>query len=117
MRVDRIEIAFQGRLVQPAELDWDIVKSSGREPAVEVPQPRNNHANDRNVDVGAGVIENEEIEARTFGHVDAGEHLLARIEMAELRTKVRLPRQIVVRRQIGIVFQPQRRDAVESRFV
>jgi len=37
MRVDRIEIAFQGRLVQPAELDRDIVKSSGSEPAVEVP--------------------------------------------------------------------------------
>jgi hypothetical protein len=94
MRVDRIEIVFQSRLVQPAELDRDIVKSSGREPAVEVPQPRNSHANDRNVDVGAGVIENEEIEARAFGHVDAGEHLLARIEMAELRTKVRLPRRV-----------------------
>ena len=64
MRVDRIEIAFQGRLIQPAQLDRDIVKSSGREPAVEVPQPRNSHANDRNVDVGAGVIENEESSIR-----------------------------------------------------
>src|SRR5215510_7833684 len=105
MRVDRIEVAFQGRLVQPAELDGDIVKSTGREPAVEVPQPRNSHANDRNVDVGAGVIENEEIEARAFGDVDAGQHLLARIEMAELYPKLRVPRREAVRCQIGIVFQ------------
>ena len=58
MRVDRIEIAFQGRLVQPSEPDRNIIKPAGREAAIEVPQPWNGHAYNRNFDVGARVVKN-----------------------------------------------------------
>src|SRR5262245_62052847 len=97
MRVDWIEITFQSRLVQPSELDGNIIKPARREAAVEVPQSRDGHANNRNFDVGARVIENEEIKARSLGNVDASQHLLARVETAELRAEARLEGRIAVR--------------------
>ena len=85
MGVDRIELAFRYRLIPQSELDRNIVKPAGREAAVEMPQPRNGHANDRHLNVGAGVIENKEIMPRSLGDLDAGQHLLACVELTELR--------------------------------
>src|SRR5262245_25082269 len=117
MRVDRIEIAFQGRLVQPSEIDRNVIKPTGCEAAIEVPQSGDGHANDRNLDIGAGVVKKEEIEARSVDNVDAGQHLFARVEMAELRAKTRLKGRVAIWGQIGVVFEPQWRNAVESRLV
>src|SRR5262245_66217044 len=84
----RIELVFRQRLVSPSELDRDIEKPARREATVEMPQSRNDHSGDRDFDVGSRLIEDEEIEARTLGEVHASRHLLARIEIAELRAKV-----------------------------
>src|SRR5262249_26662720 len=65
----RIELVFRQRLVSPSELDGDIEKTARREATVEMPQSRNDHSGDRDFDVGARLIEDEEIEARTLGEV------------------------------------------------
>ena len=59
----RIELVFRQRPVAQSELDGNVVKSAGREAAIEMPQSRNDHADDRHLDVRARLIENEEIEA------------------------------------------------------
>jgi hypothetical protein len=48
-----------------------------------MPQPRNDHSDDWNVDVGPCLIENEEIKALALGDVDARDHLLARVKLIE----------------------------------
>src|SRR6266446_5412877 len=85
MGVDRIEPAFGQRPVAQSELDWDVVKPAGRETAIEMPQSRNDHADDRHLDVGARLVEDEEIVARALGETHAGGHLLARLETVESR--------------------------------
>ena len=52
-----------------------------------MPQSRNDHADHRNLDVGTRLIEDKKIEALSLGDVDAGHHLLARVEPAELQPK------------------------------
>ena len=59
--MDRVEIAFQNRPVSPSELYWDIVKPSGREASIEVPQSRHDHPHDRDLNVGTCLIEHKEI--------------------------------------------------------
>ena len=80
-------------------------------------QSWNNHSDDRNLDVGAGLIEDEEIEPLSFREMHAGARLLARVETPELRTKVRSDASSAARRQIGMVLQPKWRDAVVLPFV
>src|SRR5262249_58925941 len=84
-----IELVFRQRSVSPPELDRHIVKPARCEAAIEMPQSRNDHSGDRDPDVGARLIEDEEIEARALGEIHAGPHLLARVENAELRAEVR----------------------------
>ena len=55
----RIELAFRQRPVQPSELDRDIVEPPRCEATIEMPHPWNDHPGDRNVDVGARLIEDE----------------------------------------------------------
>src|SRR5713226_2847453 len=105
MWVDRIELVFRQRPVSQSELDRNIVKPAGREAPIEVPQSRNDHSDDRDLDVGARLIEDEKVETLTLGKIHAGGHLLARIEAAELRAEARFDRWIVVWRQIGMVPQ------------
>ena len=85
MGVNRIELVFLQRPVTPSELYRHIVKPAGREAAIEMPQPRNDHSDDRRLDVGTRLIEDKKIEAGSLGKGDAGRHLLARVEMAKLR--------------------------------
>src|SRR6266566_6139636 len=89
LRMQRIEFLFGQRAIAPPELDRDIVKPAGREAAIEMPQSRNDHPDDRDLDIGARLIEDEEIEALPLGEVHAGGHVLARVETAEFRADVR----------------------------
>ena len=90
--MNRIELAFRRRPVEPSELYRNIVKPARREAAIEMPHSRNNHARDRNADVGTRLIENEEVEARALRRLHAGGHLFARVEPAERRAGVGLGR-------------------------
>src|SRR5882757_4234789 len=113
--VKRIELVFRQWPVSPSQLDRHIVKPARREAAIEMPQSRNDHPDDRDLDIGAGLIEHEEIEALTLGEVHAGGHLLARVEMAELRAEVGSDGRGAARRQIRIVLQPKWTGAVVVR--
>src|SRR5271166_3067431 len=117
MGVNRIELVFLQRPVTQSELYRHIVKPATREAAIEMPQSRNDHSDDRRLDVGTRLIEDEEIEARSLHEGDAGRHLLARIEMAKLRAELRLGHRISARSQIGMVLQAQRGGAVKARFL
>src|SRR5712671_286700 len=117
MRVDRIERAFRQRPVAQAELDRNVVKPARREAAIEMPQPRYDHADDRDLDVGARLVEDEEIEALALGDTDAGGHLLARFETVERCVRGRWGQGLAARHQEWMVRQPQGRLAVEARFV
>ena len=50
-------------MVAESKLDRNIVKPARREAAIEMPQPRNGDPDNRGLDVGAGLIEHEEIES------------------------------------------------------
>src|SRR5271168_3011067 len=63
MGVNRIELVFLQRPVTQSELYWHVVEPAGREAAIEMPQSRNDHPDDRSLDVGTRLIEDEEIEA------------------------------------------------------
>ena len=117
MRVNRIELVFRQPRVTQSELDRNIVKPAGRETAIEVPQSRNDHSDDRDVDIGAGLIEDEEIEALPLGEAHAGGHLLARVETAELHAGARLDHRIVAWSQKGMVPQAQWSGAVKTIFL
>src|SRR6516165_5092210 len=86
----RIEIALRHRPVNPSQLDRHVVKPARREAAIEMPQPRNDHARDRDLDVGPGLVEHKEVEAFALDEIHTGHHLLALIEDPELGAEVRL---------------------------
>src|SRR5262245_59736681 len=115
--MQRIELAFRQRPVSPSELDRDFVKPARCEAAIEMPQSRNDHSGDWDLDGGARRIEDEEIEARALGQFHAGGHLFARVEIAELRSKVRSDGRSAARHQIGMVLQPKWRNVVLVRFL
>ena len=69
MGVNRIELVFRQRPVAQSELYRNIVKPARREAAIEMPQSRNDHPDDRDLDVGTRLIEDEEIEALSLGDI------------------------------------------------
>ncbi len=75
----RIELVFRQRPVAQSELHWNIVKSAWREAPIKMPHARNDHSDDRDVDVGPCLIEHQEIEALSLGNTDAAGHLFARV--------------------------------------
>src|SRR5215216_4282165 len=117
MGVNRIELVFQQRPVLQPELDRNLVKPARCKAAIEMPHSWNDHPDDRNADVGARLIEDEEIETLALGKTHAGAHLLARVETSELRGQDRLDRRTVAWHQEGVIPQAQRSDAVKARFV
>ena len=84
-----IEFVFRKWSVAESELYRDIIKPARREAAIKMPHSRNNYPDNRNVDVGTRLIEDEEIEARLLREGDAGRRLFARVEMAELGAELR----------------------------
>src|SRR4051795_11097345 len=109
MRVNRIELAFRRRPVAQPERYRNVIKPARRETAIEMPQPRNDHPRDRDIDVGARLIEDEEVEARAPDSLYAGRHLLARVETAERQAGAGLDRRTARRAQIGMILQAERR--------
>ena len=77
---------------QPSELDRNVIEPARRETAIEMPHPRNGHARDRDADVWARLVENEEIEACPPDSLHAGRHLLARVETAERQVRAAMGR-------------------------
>src|ERR1700680_3826888 len=108
-----IELVFRQLLISQSELYRDIVKPARREAAIEMPHSRNDHSDDRDVDVRTRLIEDQEVEAFSMGETHAGCHLHVRVETTELRVEARLHHQIVAWRQIGMVLQAQWGGAVE----
>src|SRR5580692_6877257 len=106
MGVNRIELVFLQGTVTQSELYRHIVKPAAREASIEMTQSRNDHADDRRLDVGTRLIEDEEIEARLLRERDARHDLFARIEVAKLRAELRSDHRITARGQIGMVLQP-----------
>src|SRR5258706_7178179 len=84
MREHRVEFVFFELPVKPSKFDRNIIEAAGGETAIEMPQPRNDHSDDRHFDVRPRLIEDEEVQALTLGNPDAGGHLLIRFETAEL---------------------------------
>src|ERR1700733_14396021 len=114
--VNRIELVFLQGPVTQSELDRHIVKPAGREASIEMTQARNDHADDRRLDVGARLIEDEEMKARLLREGDAGRHLFACVEMAKLRAELRSDHRIAARGQIEMVLQTQGSGSVKARF-
>ena len=79
VRKERRQLAFRQRPIQQSKFYRNIVKPARCEAAVEMPQPRHDHPDDRDLDVGPRLIEDQEIEARAPGDVDAGVDLRARV--------------------------------------
>ena len=74
-------------------------------------------SDDRHLNVRTSLIEDEEVQAGLLGEAHAGAHLLARVEIAELRAEVRRDQWLSAWRQIGIIIQAQWSGAVEARFL
>src|SRR6266508_3488211 len=102
-----IEFVFRQRPVSQSELYRNIVKPARREAAIEMPHPRNNHSDDRDVDVGARLIQDKKVEALAFRETHAGGHLLARVVTAEFGADIQLDCWMVAWRQEGMVRQAQ----------
>jgi hypothetical protein len=86
--VKRIELVFRGRPVAQPQLYWDIVKPARREAAIEMAQSRNNHADDRDLDIGTRLIKDQEIKSLSLCEIHACHHLLALVETAKIRVAV-----------------------------
>src|SRR5215831_17109199 len=114
MGMNGIEFILPEWSVSQSELYRDIIKASGCEAAVEVPQSRNDHSHHWDLNVGTRLIEHKEIKALLPGDAHAGVHLLAHVETAELRARTQLHRWKVAWRQIGMVLQAQWRGAVKT---
>src|SRR5665213_1355566 len=113
MGKERRQFVFRYRLIAQSEFDRNIVEPAWSEAAVEMPQSRDDHSNDGDFDVRPGLVENQEIEPRTPGDVDAGQHLIAGVvEPAEIEARGK--RRVLDGRQERIAFPVQRRDAVEA---
>src|ERR1700746_2375010 len=100
-----IELVFRQRSISQSELYRDIVEPAGREAAIEMPQPRNDHSDDWDVDIGPRLIEDEEVKALSFGKTHASSRLFACVETAERRTEGWLDRWLVAWGQEGMVLQ------------
>ena len=70
-----------------------------------MPQARNEHPDDGDLDVGPGLVEHEEIISRTGRDLDAGIDLVARI-VVNLDIRRRWDDRIVARNQEREVLQP-----------
>ena len=80
-RRKRIQAGFPQSSLSQAQFDRHIIESPGSETAVEMPQSRNDHAGNRYPDVRPGLVENEKIQAETFGKLDASQNLIAPIHL------------------------------------
>ena len=112
VRQERREFAFQPRAIQQSKPHGNIVKPARREAAIEMPQAWNEHANDRDLNVGPRLVEHEEIVTCLGRDLDTGIHLIARV-VVNLKAGSRRNDRIVAWDQERIIFQAQRIDTVK----
>src|SRR5215470_13619868 len=112
--MNRIELAFRPRPIQPSELDRHIEKPARRKAAVEMPQSRNDHSDNGNLDVGTRLIEHEEIEPALLGNAHTSHHLFARVQTPKLPLEILADGWFAARRQKRIILQAQGRGAIEA---
>ena len=112
-----IELGLRQWPLSKSELYRNIVKPARREAAIEMPHSRNDHSDDRDVDVGARLIEDEEIEPLSHGETHARGHLLVSVETVELRAEAWLDCRIVAWRQKVMVPQAHWSGAIKARFL
>src|SRR5664279_6143946 len=74
MGKERSKFVFRERSIQPAQLHRNVVEPAWCKAAIEMPQSGNDHPDDGDLHVGPGLIEDEEIETRALGDLDAGEY-------------------------------------------
>src|SRR3974377_1743902 len=117
MGMKGIDFVFRQRSVAQSELYRNIIEPARREAAIEMPHSRNDYPHNRNVDVRARLIEDEEVEALPLGKTHASSHLLARVETADLRAEARLDRWIVAWSQKGMILYAQRSGPIKARFL
>ena len=75
---------------------------------MEMPQSRNDHPGHGNLDVRPGLVENEEIEAKTPGKLDAAKHLIAPIQARKFGRSRAAAGGFAVRQDVGMLAQGQR---------
>ena len=108
-------LSSRGRSSNP-KLQRNIVKPARREAAIEMPQARNEHANDGDLNVGPRLVEHEEIVTCPGSDLDTGIDLIARV-VVNLEAGRRRNDRIVARNQERIIFQAQRIDTVKRRLL
>jgi hypothetical protein len=114
-RIEWIEIGFPQRLFAQAQFDRDIIESPLSETPVEMPQSRNDHPHHGNPDVRPGLVENEKIQAETFGKLDAAKHLIAPIQIRKFLRSRAPGGRFAVRQDVGMFAQGQRQRVVSVR--
>src|SRR4030095_2000537 len=110
-----IELTFRKRSVAQSKFYGNVVKPTRCEAAIKMPHPWNDHPDDRDIDVWARLIEDEKVETLPLCQTNAGGHLLARAEVANLRAKVRLDRGFIAWSQIGMIAQTKRSGPISAR--
>src|ERR1700744_2428041 len=90
MRKEGRELALRQRPIKPSELDRNVVEPAGPEATIEMPQSRNDHASNRDLDVGPRLVEHEEVELHAPHDTQARFHLgTGIVETAELGIRTR----------------------------
>src|SRR5262249_60738400 len=84
-----------------------VVEPARREGAVEMKKPGNEDFHHRDADIGAGLVEYEEIEALLLDKADAGLRLSARVETGEFGRRS-LDRRAIAGNQIGVILWGER---------
>ena len=95
-----IKLSFQQRSVPQSKPYRNIVKAARCEAAIKMPHPRNDHPDDRYVDVGTCLIENEKVEPLLSCELHTGEYLLALIQRGKAYTEVRPELRLSIRKQV-----------------
>ena len=115
--MERIEIGFPQRPFAQTQFDRHVIEPPGGETAMDMPQSRNDHPDNGNIDVRPGLVENEEIQAKTPGKLDAGKHLLAPIEARKFLGSRAPGGRFAVRHYVGILAQGHRQRAAAARLI
>src|SRR6185437_8516826 len=105
--MERVQTGLPQSPFAQAELDRHVIESPRSEAAMEMPQSRNNYPDNGNPDVRPGLIDNKEIQAATFGKLDASKDLVAPIEVGKPAGSRPPGGGLAVRHYVGVLAQGQ----------
>src|SRR4029079_6945988 len=63
---DGIQVLLSGRAIEPAQSRRNLVEAAGSEAGPEVSEPRDEDLDDRQLDVGARLIQHQQLEAQSL---------------------------------------------------